>query len=188
MSNKDRYADALSEFYDACLPGNTDELQEVIQVLELGLASSLATLNDFITGPESKSISEYYGEALRNLTWLAIPGAVPDESVSVDKALTSVCALSVAKSYQLGLLDFENEFSHRNEFIESMQRCCVAALMSLVTADYRNNLSEELIDSMRSEYLEDLSAINKKFVDRWSSYLLEKYGIGIRAKKTGSED
>lgn len=188
MSSLDRYANALSDFYDACMPGNSKELQEVIYVLELGLASALSTLNGLQGHPASETVSEYYAEALKNLTWLVLPNALPNEQVSIDRAITAVCALSVAKAHVLDKLDPENKLVHRNEFIETVQRCCVAALISAVVMDYRDELTEELMDSIRSEYLEDLSSINKKFVDRWSNYFLENYGIGIRGRNAEKKE
>lgn len=188
MSSLDKYANALSDFYDACMPENSRELQEVIYTLELGLASALSTLNSFQGNPASETVSEYYAEALKNLTWLVLPNALPNEQVSIDRAITAVCALSVAKAHVLDKLDPENKLVHRNEFIETVQRCCVAALISAVVMDYRDELTEELMDSIRSEYLEDLSSINKKFVDRWSNYFLENYGIGIRGRNAEKKE
>jgi|GEM_PF-6934825 len=183
MSNFDRYAAAISEFFDNCNPETPDELQEVIHALEVGLVSAVGTINTLGTERETDAIADHYCDSLRNLTWLALPSPTVTDEISIDRAVTTVCALSAAKAHFLGQVYPEKEMDFKNEFIESVQRCCVAAVLSTVTTAYREQIDEEVVDAMRSEYMDQLSEVNKAFVDRWSEFLLSRYGVGFKTRK-----
>ena len=183
MSNFDKYSAAISEFFDNCSPTGLDDLLEVIYTLEIGLISSVGAANSS-SGIEEKDliVNEYFARALRNVVWLGLPIAETSAILSLDDAVTSVCALSAAKAHLLDENDGSTELHHTNEFIQSIQRCCVAAVLSAVSIPYGGQIDEEVMDAMRSEYLEALSSVNKGFIDRWSEFLASKYGVKFKTR------
>ncbi len=178
------YRLATLEMFQKCAPESAEDLELMNAFLQTSLETSVSMLLGIRGEPSAAFVGEYFGFALHNLVWLAMPGTEGDsKSCNMDNALTTVSAMALAKSYSLGEDDPVARQACINEYIGVMLKCYVVAVTASLTVQFRGKVGDELVDSIQSEFMDRVSEVNQEFVDRWTGFLSEKYGIRLKAKK-----